>query len=129
MSYFSNHGLMGQKGGPQSRREVDSLAVIIPWCSNTRFIRPLGLCRECMLIWSGRLAIHTAFNTYTRTCRDAFAIAKVEVESLDLERMRLRVTTKETGMLGNEKIEETRQDIVFSKGQLIRTGGMDRKGA
>lgn len=51
----------------------------------------------------------------------------MEVESIDLERMRLRVTTKETGMFGNEKLEETRQDIVFSKGQLLRTCGIDRK--
>jgi hypothetical protein len=47
--------------------------------------------------------------------RDAFAIAKVTLESLDLERMRMVVTTKETGLFGNEKLSEERQDIVFSK--------------
>lgn len=50
---------------------------------------------------------------------DAFSIAKVAVEALDLGRMRLVVTTKETGMFGGEKLSEERQDIVFSKSASV----------
>lgn len=47
---------------------------------------------------------------------DACVIASVAVESLDLERMRLAITIKETGLFGNEQLSDKRQDIVWSKG-------------